>query len=255
MNIKSLISAALIASLSAVSHAGLLGGSTWDGWAQFNSAPGEDKEGNFNYVDPGYGGQAFDAEYLFYKVSGNTVHLGLQTGFDVETGHQVYGNKHYWAGDLFLSIDGVTLGDSSSYEFAVDFGLGHCGWSDRNNGSCAETVHDAGVYSVSSYDDDVYAGHTISLPYAMDTGVKLANLLSNEAGSGLQDNGHTSYFRQVSFDISQLGLVGPLTVDAHWTMSCGNDAVDGYATVTEPATLALLAIGIIGLGLARRKEK
>jgi len=57
------------------------------------------------------------AEYL-YKKQGNSLAIALQTGFDVETGKQRHGRRDYYAGDLALSFDG----DSSSYEYAFDFG-------------------------------------------------------------------------------------------------------------------------------------
>lgn len=39
----------------------------------------------------------------------------------------------------------------------------------------------------------------------------------------------------------------------HWTMTCGNDVIEGGAEVPEPATVALMGLGLMGL-LPRRKK-
>ncbi len=70
-------------------------------WSVINS----DEEG----PTPGVGGQVFDAEYLLYKLEGQILYLGLQSGFDLIDGQQFYNSKAYWAGDLALSFDGDAI--------------------------------------------------------------------------------------------------------------------------------------------------
>jgi hypothetical protein len=219
----------------------LIDDGTWNGWEQIAS---EDKTGNFNYVNPGYGGQDFDAEYLFYKASGSTLFLGLQTGFDVVDGHVEYGNKNYWAGDLVLSMAGT--------DYAVDFGLSHCGWSDRD-GCATPQVDTAGLYENIVWDNDVAYGS--SGPLAMASGDLIVGLDSNIAGSA-DVNGETSYFRQVAFDVSSLGLGDEFDLDIHWTMSCGNDLIEAgtVVQVSEPGTIVMLVLGVAGLALLRRRS-
>ncbi len=251
---------------------GVLDGSIWTGWTQFqddnvNNGNGEDWVKSNGKVNPGYGGQAFDAEYLYYKLSGNTLSLGLQTGFDIEDGKYRTGGKDYYAGDIALSFDGTT-----TYTHALDFGLltkdngGHNvgadgGW---HNGNISDGIDDPGLYSVTDWNTHVISGFGSSNPFAMDGGIKVTDL-TWDTGSGLTvNNNDTSYFRQVSFDVADvLQPNGDLLVNAHWTMSCGNDAINGSLNANalvpnpEPGTIALLGIGLAGLaGVgARRKWK
>jgi hypothetical protein len=44
-------------------------------------------------------------------------------------------------------------------------------------------------------------------------------------------------------------------LDAHWTMSCGNDEINGRVAVLEPSTLLLLGSGLVGLSLMMGKIK
>ena len=257
--------------ISSTANAGKLG--LWDaeGWTDITTAPTsgnpEDWVSGSGYVDPGYGGQSFDAEYLLYKYDNatNTLSIGLQTGFNIVDGHQVYSGKNYWTGDIALSFNGATLGDSSSYEYAIDFGLGQCGWSKRGNSTCginnSQGLNDtAGIYQVTSWNNDIYfdgnpIGQANSSPFAMQNGTEVVNALtSNNSGNGTVD-GQLSYFRQVSIDLDLLGITDLSEIDVHWTMSCGNDAVNGSASVPEPSAFGLFSLSLLGMGLLRVRAK
>ena len=157
-----------------------------------------------------------------------------------------YDTKDYYAGDLALSFDG----NSSTYEFGVDFGFFTKNYDNTPNsgGSYDPVIVDmgtgtgidnAGIYSGVTWDNGVYQGHTASNPFALDTGTEITTAgFSQSSGSG-SVGGETSYYQIVSFDLAALGLdlSNPLDMDTHWTMSCGNDAIDGsqqLVAVPEP---------------------
>ena len=215
-----------------------------NGFSQIGDDEGVTGKG---YVDPGWGGQDFDAEYMFYKMDGNTLHVGIQTGFDVSDGHVLYKNKDYFAGDLALSFDG----DTGNYEYAVDFGLFTEGYYNGSVDAGSGTgVDAAGLYSVSTWNNDIY--FPVSSPFAMDEGSLVSYLSSNEEGL-IGD----SYYRTVSFDLSVLGLASDFDLDGHWTMSCGNDYINGHTTVEvpEPSTLPLFILGSLVAVYAQRRKR
>lgn len=213
------------------------------GWIQF-----ADDDGT---LGPGGGGQTFDAEYLYYKLNGNILSLGLQTGFDVVDGHVNYQGESYYSGDLALSFDGnVILGNSSTYEYAVDFGLLTRDILQNNVDAGSGTgIDPAGLYSVSLWNNQM--SFSQSSPFAMDAGSLITSLLSNTAGQV-----GSSYYRAVSFDLTSLGLGTDFSFDVHWTMSCGNDVIDGHVPVPEPNSALLLGALLIGLvKVVGRKRK
>jgi hypothetical protein len=223
-------------SLSLPLNAGMLSFWTADGWDLLDA---EDGVGSGGYVGPGWGGQAFDAEYLFYKREGNQLSIGLQTGFDILSGAQVYGGHTYYAGDLALGFNG------GSYDYAVDFGLVTRDIHGANVGLGSGDQDAAGLYAVSDWNNEL--SFPVSAPFGMDAGSFISGI------SGSSGAGGDSYYRIATIDLSSLGF-DVTSFSAHWTMSCGNDVVEGSASVPEPSALLLMAGGLIGLfgGMRRR---
>lgn len=235
----------ILVSLFCLSSANAAPLSFWStqGWTMVDN---DDGVGLNGFVDPGWGGQDFDGEYLFYRLSSNILSLGIQAGYDLVDGNVRYSGKDYYAGDLALSFNG------SGYNYAVDFGLVTRDYDNHrveadNNGDGKDA---AGLYSVSTWNNNIAFGQ--SAPFAMDAGSFITSLLSYSAG---YNNILDSYFRTVSFDISSLGLGNTFDFMMHWTMSCGNDVLEGgdSVSVPEPGTVMLLALGLLGLLWSRKR--
>ena len=264
--IKQLTALSALAAVSflgaATAHADLVTSVFDSSWTAFqdnnvNNGYGEDYVGSGGKVNPGWGGQDFDAEYLLYKVdyAENELYLGFQAGFDIVDGQQLHGGTTYYAGDLALSFDGdQSAGDSSTWEYAIDFG-----WETKGYDGTTTYTHTSGLYQVTDWDDSVYHGFTASNPFAMATGTLAGTGALGDQGSGY-DSGADSYWRIASISLADVGITAKegFHLAAHWTMSCGNDAMTGateVAPVPEPATMFLLGTGLIGLASISRRKR
>ncbi|OHC03464.1 MAG: hypothetical protein A3H23_06950 [Planctomycetes bacterium RIFCSPLOWO2_12_FULL_40_19] len=219
-------------------------------------------------VNDAIGGQPFNTEYLFYKSEGTILSIGLQTGFDVGDGKITWNGRNYYGGDLALSFDGNISGaGGSGYEYAADFGLFARDYHGNDKVSYAQSggqdtgIDPAGLYGGVTWRNDLL--YASAEPFAMDdsTTGKIADaLVHNSSG-----HGGNSYYRKVSFDTTKISETagGDYVVHAHWTMNCGNDEIDGHfhhpggKPIPEPTTIALLGIGLAGLGggYLRRKRR
>ena len=221
----------------------------------------EDQVGRDGRVYPGWGGQAYDAEALYAAVSDGNLYIALATGHNPRTLNQ--GNS-YGAGDF-----AIDFGKDGSYELGI-------------NVLHAESVK-KGVYTFEKFgvEGGVYRNPTwayglwnaagnlapgdpdLTHPTHLTAGklvgmAEISYTTSPVKGYGDRpEDDH--YFYEMSLPLSLLldsGWDGN-AFDIHWTENCANDSilVDPPADIPEPATLALIGLGLFALIRRDNKKK
>lgn len=202
----------------------------------------EDQTGGLNTkLTPGYGGQAYDVEALYLNYDAQYLYLAMVTGHDPLTPN---GGGSFGPGDF-----AIDFGQNGSYEFGIET-LG----GDKVQG---------GVYAVTQWGAGLWGA-------------------ANEGPTSIL-NGDLLGFANVAYSTTGIFNMGLYTADKHfvyeariptalfgaywgadsfavqWTMNCANDSLQLNAlrpeTVPEPGTLALLPVGLIGIGWLRRRVR
>jgi hypothetical protein len=206
-----------------------------------------------SYLDPGYGGQDYDAEAIYALIKDNKLFIALATGHNPNTFNDPINNS-YGAGDF-----AIDFGRDGTYELGVNIKLGGDTFG----------VH-GGVYEVSKWDyglwnDNLSSGYTKSKhPTSIVAGKHLGDaalfISSGQTGYGQwasQFPNDLHYFYEMSFDLSLLTSANwdKKAFDIHWTQNCANDSIIvDPPSVPEPGTLALLPLGLLGLVALRRRK-
>jgi hypothetical protein len=214
---------------------GAYGSTDWTPNAGISSTI-EDHNPAVDFVGPGWGGQNFDAEALYFKKEGMTAYFALVTGFPLA------GLQNESFGDIGFDFDNDGL-----YEYGVET-RGNAGFTKKH------------LYGNATWNNPTFG---ISTPYDLKTGTDLG--LVGFAYDKTTYVAHKHYILEIGIPISFFGASwgdpnNNPDFAIHWTMSCGNDAIDlevpGTTTaVPEPATMALFGFGLAGYALKRRKQR
>jgi len=190
------------------------------------------------YVHPGYGGQQFDAEAFYCTYDPEFAYFGLVIGLPPQ------GAQGHVPGDIALDF-----GPDGTWDIGIE--------TTGNNGNAP-----GGLYASILWGSGLWGN---SDPTSILTGS-----LQWEAGgtnivySALAGTDH--YFVEVAVPLEQFPLseTTATAFRAHWTQTCGNDAVDFDSelpsvptiggVVPEPATCAILGGSLLAMGALRRRK-
>jgi len=185
----------------------------------------EDAVGSGGYVGPGWGGQTFDAEAIYFDNDAQNAYIAIITGLP-ESG--AYG---WHPGDI-----GIDVGGDGVYEFGIKVTTSKL-YSNLTAGNWKK-VH--------------YSAYSEASPWRMKNITNKPNVSIPFVYSSEQN---THYVLEASIPLNLLGLsanpgdpITPLTI--HWTMECGNDYLNLNADVNpvpEPMSFLLLGMGLLGL--------
>jgi PEP-CTERM motif len=166
------------------------------------------------------------------------------------------------SGDLFISTNGWAPFGAAPYDA-----------DDASNGEAWEYVFDTtnsniygGAFGISNTQDEMVGplvGSDGNNAYRDNQETRRTDG-GNQTGSGTitwslaGDN--SIAFVQYDLTLAALGIDpnGPINLGFHWTMTCGNDVIEGGVDggpgneIPEPGIVLLFGLGLLGLGLRRR---
>jgi len=198
----------------------------------------EDQTGGLReYLGPGYGGQLYDVEAIYFDYDENNAYIAIVTGF-CKSGRD-YEDYHFYPGDI-----AIDFGADGSYEYGIRTVGENMGkiYKDVEWTSC--------VYYSQANPARIY------IPSSSPKGM-VNEIVYTSFDESYHADPDEEYWRHyvietsIPLDIFEDDWQLPLRI--HWTITCGNDYLDLIVT-PEPSSIFLLSLGLFGLGSLLRKK-
>lgn len=216
--------------------------------------------GGNGFLDPGYGGQAYDAEALYVTWDADNLYIALVTGHNPNT-KQNENNNTYSAGDFALNFwSGAT--PDSDYEFGI-----RTPHKNNNINGINNPFFTTDVYQTTNEKDwlkdplwGTDAVTSLDMNQLKDqnrVGSATMSIKKGPNNIGAGSGPHWIYEISVDKDLFGDAFKNNNGLNISWTMNCANDIItveDDIPTIDEPPIWALLGLTLPAVFWRRRRS-